>query len=372
MKDSVLITGGAGFIGSHVGHALVAAGYSVRALDNLDPQVHGADAERPVSLSDDIELIRGDVRDPIAVARALEGVDVVFHFAASVGVSQSMYRIADATSVNELGTACVLEAVAARKLKKLVVASSMSIYGEGSYVDAEGNAVEQVRRTAEALGRGDWEPRDRHSRPLIPRPTPESKPVALESIAALGKFAQEQSALIIGRASGIPTVALRFFNVYGPHQALSNRCTGALAIFAARLLNNRRPMIFEDGEQRRDFVHVHDVARACRLALESPKANGVAINIGSGRSYTITEVAKALSQVLGREEYEPEITGEYRVGDIRHCFGDITRAKEVLGFEPRVSLRDGLQEMIKWLSTPDAKNHVAAARRELQQRGLTL
>lgn len=372
MKDSVLITGGAGFIGSHVGHELVAAGYSVRALDNLDPQVHGADGERPVSLSDDIELIRGDVRDPTAVARALEGVDVVFHFAASVGGRQSMYRIADSTSVNQLGTACVLEAVAARKLKKLIVASSMSIYGEGAYADAEGHAAEQVRRSADSLMRGDWEPRDRQGRPLIPRPTPESKPVALESIYALGKYAQEQSSLIVGRAYGIPTVALRFFNVYGPHQALSNPYTGVLAIFAARLLNNRPPMIFEDGEQRRDFVHVHDVARACRLALESPKANGLAINIGSGRSYTVTEVARALSQVLGREECEPEITGEYRVGDVRHCFSDVSRAKEVLGFEPRVSLRDGLREMIKWLSTQDAKDHVAAARRELQQRGLTL
>ena len=372
MKDSVLITGGAGFIGSHVGHELVAAGYSVRALDNLDPHVHGTEGERPVYLSDDIELIRGDVRDPLALSRALEGVDAVFHFAAAVGIAQSMYRIADFTSVNELGTACVLEAVAARKLKKLVVASSMSVYGEGSYVDAEGREVEQVRRAPEAIARGEWEPRDRAGRPLTPRPTPESKPVALESIYALSKYAQEQSSLIVGRAYGIPTVALRFFNVYGPHQALSNPYSGALAVFASRLINHRPPMIFEDGEQRRDFVHVHDVARACRLALEAPKADGLAINIGSGRSSTVVEVARALSQVLGREMYEPEITGEYRVGDIRHCFADLTRAREVLGFEPRVSLRDGLREMTKWLSTQDAKDRVAAARRELQRRGLAL
>ncbi len=372
MKDSVLITGGAGFIGSHVGHELVAAGYSVRALDNLDPRVHGPGGERPVHLSDDIELIRGDVRDPRALARALEGVDVVFHFAASVGVGQSMYRIADYTSVNELGTACLLEAVAEKKLKKLIVASSMGIYGEGSYVDADGQVVEQVRRSPDALARGEWEPHDRQGRPLLPRPTPESKSIELESIYAMGKYAQEQSSLIVGRAYGIPTVALRLFNVYGPHQALSNPYTGVLAIFAARLLNHRPPMIFEDGEQRRDFVHVHDVARACRLALESQKANGLAINIGSGRSYTVVEVARALSQVLGREAHEPEITFEHRAGDIRHCFADIARAKEVLGFEPRVSLRDGLREMTKWLSTQDAKDRVAAARRELQQRGLTM
>lgn len=372
MKDRVLITGGAGFIGSHLGRELVSAGYKVRALDNLDPQVHGPEAQRPKHLVPEIELVKGDVRDPAAVARALEGIDVVFHFAASVGVGQSMYRIADYTSVNELGTAVVLEAAAAKKLKKLVVASSMSIYGEGTYVDADGRVTEQVRRTAEALGRGEWEPRDAQGRPLTPKPTAEGKPAALESIYALGKYAQEQSSLIVGKAYGIPTVALRFFNVYGPHQALSNPYTGVLAIFASRLLNKRSPMIFEDGEQRRDFVHVDDVARACRLALESPKANGLAINVGSGRSYTVTEVASALSQVLGREELTPDITGEYRVGDIRHCFSDITRAKELLGYEPRVSLRDGLRELTLWLSTQTATDRVADARKELQQRGLTL
>ena len=370
MKDSVLITGGAGFIGSHVGHELVAAGYSVRALDNLDPQVHGPGGERPVYLNDDIELVRGDVRDPRAVARALEGIDAVFHFAASVGVGQSMYRIADFTSVNELGTACLLEAVAAKNLNKLIVASSMSVYGEGSYVDAEGRVVDQGLRNTEDMARGYWEPHDRQGRPLTARPTPETRPVVLESIYALTKYAQEQSSLIVGRAYGIPTVALRLFNVYGPHQALSNPWSGAMAVFAARLLNRRPPKIFEDGEQRRDFVHVHDVARACRLALESQQADGLAINIGSGRSYALVEVARALSQVLGREEQEPEITGEYRVGDVRHCFADVTRAREVLGFEPRVSLADGLREMRKWFSTQDARDRVAAARRELMQRGL--
>jgi dTDP-L-rhamnose 4-epimerase len=371
MKKKILVTGGAGFIGSHVARELVDAGYTVRALDNLDPQVHGELASRPQYLPREVELIRGDVRDPSAVRLALEGVDAVYHFAASVGVGQSMYRIRDYTAVNDLGTACLLEALVEQKVEKLIVASSMSIYGEGLYVDAEGRSCEQTRRTAEALARGDWEPRDRKGRPLQPRPTPESKPVALESIYALGKHAQEQSALIVGRAYDIPTVALRFFNVYGPHQSLSNPYTGVLAIFASRYLNNRAPMIFEDGEQRRDFVHVEDVAQACRLALESDRANGLTFNIGSGRSYSVREVASAMAQALG-SSLEPEITGEYRVGDIRHCFADITQAQSVLGYTPRIELVDGLRRMTQWLSTQVPIDRVARAREELQQRGLTL
>jgi len=372
MTKNILVTGGAGFIGSHVARELVEAGYRVRAFDNLDPQVHGELASRPQYLPKEVELIRGDVRDPVAVRQALEDIDAVFHFAASVGVGQSMYRIHDYTAVNDLGTACLLEAIVENPIEKLVVASGMSIYGEGLYVDAEGRSHENTRRTPDALALGDWEPRDPKGRPLQPRPTPESKPAALESIYALGTHAREQAALIVGRAYDIPIVALRFFSVYGPHQALSNPYTGALAIFASRLMNNRPPVIFEDGEQRRDFVHVHDAARACRLALESDRANGLTLNIGSGQSYTVREVAQGISRVLGRSQLQPEITGEYRMGDVRHCYADISRAKAVLGFTPEVTLDEGLLELTRWLATQVAVDHVARARSELQERGLTL
>jgi dTDP-L-rhamnose 4-epimerase len=372
MKKKILVTGGAGFIGSHVARELVEAGYSVRAFDNLDAQVHGELASRPQYLPDGVELVRGDVRDPVAVRHALEDIDAVYHFAASVGVGQSMYRIHDYTAVNDLGTACLLEAIVENPIEKLVVASSMSIYGEGLYVDADGKTYESTRRSSDALAEGDWEPRDSKGRPLQPKPTPETKPAALESIYALGKHAQEQAALIVGRAYDIPVTALRFFNVYGPHQALSNPYTGVLAIFASRCMNNRPPMIFEDGEQRRDFVHVHDVARACRLALESTRANGQTFNIGSGKSYSVREVADGIARVLDRSHLQPEITGEYRVGDIRHCFADISRAKAVLGYAPRIELEDGLYEMTEWLATQVAVDHVARARSELQERGLTL
>jgi dTDP-L-rhamnose 4-epimerase len=371
MAGTILITGGAGFIGSHVARELLAHGYAVRALDVLDPQVHGTTSRRPPYLADDVELIVGDVRDPAAVAHALEGADAVFHFAAAVGVGQSMYRIRDFTAVNDLGTACVLEGAIAAKVQKLIVASSMSIYGEGLYVDADGAPHLSARRTQAALAEGHWEPKDAKGRPMTPRPTPESKPAALESVYALGKYAQEQAALIVGRAYSIPTVALRFFNVYGPHQALSNPYTGMLAIFASRLLNARSPIIFEDGQQRRDLVHVQDVAKACRLALESDKANGHTFNIGSGQSYSVVQVAQALAQVMGREDLEPEITREYRVGDIRHCFADVSHAKQVLGFVSRIGLKDGMRELADWLVTQEARDHVASARRELQQRGST-
>jgi dTDP-L-rhamnose 4-epimerase len=203
-------------------------------------------------------------------------------------------------------------------------------------------------------------------------PTPESKPPSLASVYALSKFDQERMCLLVGRALGVPTVALRFFNVYGPRQALSNPYTGVLAIFAARLLNNNPPLIFEDGLQQRDFVSVHDIARACRLALESDGAAGQALNVGSGRAYTVLEIAERVANVLGKEHVEPEVTGKYRVGDIRHCFADTSRARAVLGYEPRVSLEDGLAELAEWLEGQVALDRAVQARNELAARGLVV
>ena len=274
MRKQVLITGGAGFIGSHLANELLEYGYRVRVLDNLCEQVHGPERRRPGYLNPDVELQVGDVRDPTAVAKALRNVDAVYHFVAAVGVGQSMYEIAEYTSVNNLGTAVLLEALIKKPIQRLIVASSMSLYGEGLYQDARGAITDAAARTIEQIRDADWEVRDKLGNPLTPIPTPETKPPSLNSIYALNKYDQEQMCLMIGRAYNIPAVALRFFNIFGPYQALSNPYTGVLAIFAARLLNNRPPLINEDGMQKRDFVSVYDVARACRLALESPKAGG--------------------------------------------------------------------------------------------------
>ena len=367
----ILITGGAGFIGSHVADELLRHGYQVRALDCLSPQVHGSDTRRPQYLHADVELVRGDMRDRTVLRRALDGVDAVYHFAASVGVGQSMYEVADYTSVNNLGTAVLLEALIERPVQRLIVASSMSLYGEGLYQDASGEIVDGTERSVEQLRRGDWELRDAEGRTLTPIPTPEEKTPTLASVYALSKFDQEQLCLMVGRAYHIPAVALRFFNVFGIRQSLSNPYTGVLAIFASRLLNNNRPFIFEDGLQRRDFVSVYDVAQACRLALEVEEAEGEALNIGSGRAYTVLEVAELLGAVLGKP-IEPEICGKYRVGDIRHCFADIRRARRVLGYEPHVPLEDGVIELAEWLEGQVAHDRVAEASAQLAARGLTV
>jgi dTDP-L-rhamnose 4-epimerase len=373
-RDSrpILITGGAGFIGSHLCDELLAGGHRVRVLDNLASQVHGEAARRPDYLDPEVELVVGDVCDPAAVRSALHGIDAVYHFAAAVGVGQSMYEIAHYTRVNNLGTAVLLEALMQKPVERLVVASSMSLYGEGLYRTASGEVRSVGERSLEQLRRGDWDWRDEHGAVLTPAPTPESKTPALASVYALSKLDQERLCLMTGRAYGIPTVALRFFNAYGPRQALSNPYTGVLAIFASRLLNDSAPRIFEDGDQQRDFVSVYDIARACRLALENPAAAGEVFNVGSGTPYTVREIAERIATVVGKEHLRPEITKKYRVGDIRHCYADITKARSVLGYAPQVSLGDGLAELAAWLEGQAAVDRVAQASAELSARGLAI
>jgi dTDP-L-rhamnose 4-epimerase len=370
VDKSILITGGAGFIGSHVADELLAHGYTVRVLDNLTPQVHGGGG-RPEYLDAAIELQEGDVRDPAAAARALEGIDAVVHFAARVGVGQSMYEIAGYTDVNSLGTAVLLEALLDRRVERLLVASSMSIYGEGLYRTADGRLVPGRERSREQLARGEWELTDANGRPLEPVATPEDKPPSFSSVYALTKYDQERLCLMFGSAYGVPTTALRFFNTYGPRQALSNPYTGVLAIFASRLLNGKAPLVYEDGKQRRDFVSVADVARACRLALETDAAAGQALNVGSGQSASVLDIAQKLAEVLG-VRIEPEIAGKSRAGDIRHCFADIARARELLGYEPQVTLEQGMAELAEWLSGQPAVDRVETAAEELSSRGLTI
>jgi len=371
MPRRALITGGAGFIGSHLADDLLAHGYRVRALDMLLPQVHGADRRRPSHLASEVELIQGDIRDPLAVRRALAGIDVVCHLAARVGVGQSMYELSEYTAVNNLGTATLLEALVEHPVERLIVASSMSIYGEGLYRDPAGRKHEHVLRTQEQLLRGIWEPRSPEGRPLVSVPTPETKAPAIASVYALSKWDQEQLCLLTGAAYHIPTVALRCFNVYGPRQALSNPYTGVLAIFAARLLSDNPPLVFEDGHQQRDFVHVRDVARACRLALEIPQAAGGVFNIGSGQATTIAEVAERMAHVLG-SDLEPHITYQYRVGDIRHCTADIALARRVLGYEPAIDLDEGLAELAAWLASQRPIDREDAMRADLVERRLAL
>ena len=372
MSKRILITGGAGFIGAHLASELLQNGYQVRALDNLFPQVHGPERKRPDYLHPEVELVLGDVRSPEAVRQALQGVDAVYHLAALVGVGQSMYEIASYTDVNNNGTATLLQALTERPVERLIVASSMSIYGEGLYADAEGRITAGAERGLDQLKAGDWEVRGKTGQPLTPLPTPETKAPSLASVYALSKYDQERMCLIVGRAYGLPTVALRFFNAFGPDQALSNPYTGVLAIFASRFLNGKAPLINEDGRQQRDFVGVADIARACRLALETPDAAGQVFNIGSGKPCSIREVADRMSRALGVEHIHAEVTGQYRAGDIRHCFADISLAQRILGYQPQVTLEAGMTELAGWLEGQAATDNVAAARAELAARGLTV
>ncbi len=373
MSQLVLITGGAGFIGSHLADVLLDSGMRVRVLDNLSPQVHGSlSTRRPDYLSPEAELVRGDVCDPHAMRAALQGVDAVFHFASAVGVGQSMYEVAHYTRVNNLGTAVLLEALIEHPVEQLIVASSMSLYGEGLYRNAKGDICTVGERSVAQLRRGDWEWREEDGSLLRPAATPESKAPSVASVYALSKLDQERLCLMIGRAYGMKAVALRFFNAYGPRQALSNPYTGVLAIFAARLLNDRPPRIFEDGWQQRDFVSVYDIANACRLALQQPQADGEVFNIGSGAACTVREIAQRLADVTGRPQLAPEVTGKYRVGDIRHCYADIGKAGKILGYVPRVKLEDGLVELAAWLEGQIAVDRVAQASAELDARGLAL
>jgi dTDP-L-rhamnose 4-epimerase len=369
----VLITGGAGFIGSHLADALLARGHEVRALDNLDPQVHPG-SQRPAYLDERVELLVGDVRDHRAVADALEGVDHVVHFAAAVGVGQSMYEIERYTSINAIGGAVVLEEIVKRRdqLRRVLVASSMSIYGEGRYrCEQHGLLAPQVR-SDEQLDARDWELHcPECGRVLEPLPTGEDKPVQPMSIYAVNKRDHEEMFLAIGRAHRLPTVAMRFFNVYGDRQALSNPYTGVAAIFGGRLLNDKRPLVFEDGLQSRDFVHVSDIAAGCVAALETGGADDRAVNLGTGVPRSVLDVATELARGLGKEHLQPEIVNKFRAGDIRHCVADISLARETLGFEPKVAFADGMQELLGWVATQQATDSVDAAAGQLEAAGLT-
>jgi dTDP-L-rhamnose 4-epimerase len=368
MANAILITGGAGFIGRHVARSLIERGDTVRVLDSLIDQVHPT-GTLPGELEGDVEFIRADIRNGDAVRGALSGIDQVIHLAAEVGVGQSMYAVDRYTSVNDYGTAVLFQHLIDKPVARVVTASSMSIYGEGLYQDVDGVKYDSVVRGPRNAD-GSWDPLDHKQRPLQPVPTPETKPAALASVYAIGKYVQERLTLTLSKAYGMEGVALRLWNVYGPGQALSNPYTGVLAIFASRLLNGQHPMVFEDGAQRRDFVHVTDVARAFVAALDTPNIGGGVFNIGSGEDRTIDEVARLQARSMGCENLTPQFANKARVGDIRHCLPDLTAARSVLGYNAMRDFAAGLAELAEWVAGQQAQDKVAHARQELELRGL--
>ncbi|MCM8811749.1 MAG: NAD-dependent epimerase/dehydratase family protein [Candidatus Omnitrophica bacterium] len=366
----ILVTGGAGFIGSHLVDALVRRGHKVRVLDNLEEQVHHG--EKPDYLHPGAEYLWGDVRDRRLLSKALRGIEILFHEAACVGVGQSMYQIDKYVDNNTRSASILLDMIVNKKLpiQKMVVASSMSIYGEGAYRCADCGPVFPSVRPEEQLRRRQWEmlcPRCR--KPLEPQPTAEEKPLAPTSVYAITKRDHEELFLTVGRAYRIPTVALRYFNVYGPRQNLSNPYTGVCAIFSARIKNNNPPLIFEDGLQSRDFVHVSDIVQANLLVMKNHRADGQAFNVGTGHSTSILEIARTLGRLYGND-IDPEIPKRFRAGDIRHCYAEISKLRAI-GFQPTVKLKDGLRQLVQWGQHVAAKDEVQKAASELETRGLT-
>jgi len=373
LANRILVTGGAGFVGSHLVEALLARGYEVRVYDALVGQVHGEEASSPRYLPDGVEFIHADVRDRGQLKQALEGIELISHQAADVGVAQSMYEVHRYVECNSLGTANLLDVLANEKhsVRRLVVASSMTIYGEGAYDCEECGVVYPSIRPADQLRARDWEPKcPSCGKNVGPAGTSEDKPLCPTSVYAITKRDQEELCLTIGRAYGIPTVALRYFNIYGPRQSLSNPYAGVPAIFSSRLLNGSPPVVYEDGLQSRDFIHVKDIVQANILALENSSADFQSLNVASGKSWTILDIAKLLIEKLGYDG-EPQVTGEYRQGDIRHCASDISKIQSVLGFEPKVSFEDGIDDLTGWVKQQQAADLFEEARQKLVARGLT-
>jgi len=370
MAKKILVTGGAGFIGSHLVDALIEQGHQVRVLDALVSQVHATGP--PEFLNPKAEFLRGDICDRALIQRALDGVSIVFHQAAEVGVGQSMYEMERYVRANTLGTAILLEAIVARRkdINKVVVASSMSVYGEGAYTCPKCGPQSPKLRSSEQLAEHDWELHcENCGTALKPAPTTEEKPIFPTSVYAISKQDQEQLCLVVGRSYGVQTVALRYFNVYGQRQALSNPYTGICAIFSSRLLNDQAPIIFEDGEQTRDFVHVSDIVQANLRAMESRDGDYETINIGTGIPTSVNQIAKMLADGLGKK-IPAQIVGKFREGDIRHCIGDISKARKLLGYKPAVSLQKGMPELLAWVRKQRSSDRTAQATQELETRNL--
>ena len=370
-----VVAGGAGFIGSFITDELIARGHEVVVYDDLLEQVHGTSGKAPEYLNPAAALVKGNVLEADKFYEAVKDAEVLFYEAAAVGVGQSMYQIKHYVEQNALGAGVALDVIVNRpnKLKKMIVASSMSVYGEGAYTCGKCGEVYPGLRTRKQLEKKDW----RMECPecggeALPSPAGEKKPLDPTSIYAVTKRDHEESFLAVGRAYGIPVAALRYFNVYGPRQALSNPYTGVCAIFSSRLLNGQRPVIFEDGLQSRDFIHVKDIAAANMLAMEKSEADYRVFNVGTGMPKTILDVARILSAKLRPgEDIQPEVTNNFREGDIRHCFSDSTKIRELLGFEPTIKFEDGIDDLTAWVSKQIAEDRSAQALQELRRKGLT-
>ena len=337
----ILVTGGAGFIGSHIVDALLAEGEEVRVLDALLPAAH---RERPDYLDPGAEFVEGDLRDPAVADRATEGVTHVCHQAAMVGLGVDLGDIADYVSHNDVGTAVLLRALGARRFHgRLVLASSMVVYGEGRYECGRHGVVRPGPRSPEALDRGEFEPPcPACGEPLAPRCIPEDAPLDPRNVYAATKAQQEYLARAFSRETGVPVVALRYHNVYGPRMPRDTPYAGVASIFRSALEAGAAPRVFEDGGQVRDFVHVRDVAHANVLALTSDVAG--AFNVCSGTPRTVGDLARELARAAGQGAPEPVVTGEYRLGDVRHVFACAERARDVLGFSASVAFEDGVAE----------------------------
>src|SRR5437763_6477144 len=367
MARRALVTGGAGLIGSHLVDLLVSEGWKVRALDNLEPQTHRRG--KPAWINKKTEFIYGDLRDRDTITAALDKTDLVFDQAAYGGY---MPEITKFVHVNSLGTAQMLEVIREKNLpvQKIIVASSQAVYSEGAGDCPKHGLVFPSVRPIEQLRKGDWQV---HC-PLCgavtrSAPTPENSPVGGETVYGLTKVDQERLVLLWGKQAGIPTVALRYSCTYGPRQSIFNPYTGVIAIFSTRLLNNLSPVLYEDGEQTRDFSFVEDIAGANLLAAESDQLDGFAVNIGSGHGTPIREIAEQLSDIL-KIDIAPEINGEFRPGEMRHLTSDTTRIRSI-GYRPRVDLAEGIACYIEWIrSQSDIHDYFSEAAEILRSKGI--
>lgn len=368
---NILVTGGAGFIGSFLVDKLISEHHQVKIYDNLEPQVH--QGKKPKYLNKDAEFIRGDICDAVKLDKALKSIDIVFHEAAMVGVGQSMYEVIKYTRTNDLGTATLLDLIVNKhrdNIQKMIIAASMSQYGEGLYVCKKCGQIKPSVRSGKELGKKFWEPKCPNCQSILsPIPTNEDVPLNCNSIYAINKRNQEDMFLTIGKAFRIPTVSLRYFNVYGPRQSLSNPYTGVAAIFISRLKAGKSPVIFEDGLQSRDFVSVHDIVSANMAVMKDSRADHQIFNVGSGDKITILELANLLMQIFGRK-LKPRITYEFRKGDIRHCFADISKIEKILQWKPKIKLIEGMKELTDWSYKEESKDLFDQANKILKTKGV--
>ena len=366
-RKRALVTGGAGLIGSHIADLLVREGWKIRVLDNLEPQTHRRG--KPAWINEKAEFIQGDLRDRETIATALDQIDIIFHQAAYGGY---MPEIAKYVHVNSLGTAQMLEVIREKKLsvQKIIVASSQAVYSEGAGICPKHGLIFPPVRPVEQLRRGDWQVHCPICGAITKSaPTPEDAPVGGETVYGLTKVDQEKLVLLWGKQIGIPTVALRYACTYGPRQSIFNPYTGVIAIFCTRLLNDLAPVLYEDGEQTRDFSFVDDIARANLLAAETDKLDGLPANVGSGHGTPIREVAEQLCAAL-KIDIAPEIKGEFRPGEMRHLTSDTKRIRAA-GYEPRVDLAEGIARYLDWVrAQSDVRDYFSEAAEILRSKGI--